>query len=307
MMKWNQISIQTTEDAADIVSSILLDAGAGGIEMDGGSLPDPIGDELPADTAYDSTVCVKAYYGEQDFARILASIKDRLSALKEASDSDMGTLDISTLIVADTDWNENFKKNFTTFRAAGNIVIKPTWEDYDAAPDDIVIEMDPGMAFGSGDHETTKMCLSLAQKYMRTDASVLDVGCGSGILGIACAKLGAKDVAALDYDSTSVKVTQDNAVMNSVGNLTAIQSDLAANAPDKKFDIVLANIIADIIIRLNKEVGAYMAADAVYIMSGIIGDRLDDVLSSLASNGLSVIEIISMGDWRAVAARRRDA
>ena len=306
-MNWNRVSIETSDLAADLVSLILMDAGAAGVEISGGSVPDMQPDEYLSPLHIPDKVVVKAYYGQDDFDRILGYIKGRIESAKYTAEMALGSLFISVNEVEDTDWNENFKKHFRAFRAAGNIVVKPTWESFDARDDDVVIEMDPGMAFGSGVHETTKMCLALAQKYMRFGADALDVGCGSGILGIACAKMGAKSVLALDNDSISVRVTKDNALQNGVENLEARQSDLLKNADNAQFDIVLANIVADIVIRLNADVARYMKQDAVYIISGIIEERLRDVLRSLKKKGLKVIETMEMADWRALAVRRADA
>ena len=171
---------------------------------------------------------------------------------------------------------------------------------------DIVIEMDPGMAFGSGVHETTRMCLELLQKYMKPGANVLDVGCGSGILGIAADKLGAGEVLALDYDSVSVEVARENAKRNG-SRMEARRSDLLQNADKKSYDIIMANIIADIILRLNENVRDFLARNGVYIISGIIEDRLDEIVRSLETYGLKPLETLQMADWRAVAVRRDDA
>ena len=303
-MNWKQICIQTTEVAADLISSVLIDAGATGVEMEGGSVPAAHRDEYlaqPGDNSADMTV--KAYYGEDGFPDTLAYVHSRLAALKDETEAGLLTVTVNT--VADTDWNENFKKHFTTFRAAGCFVVKPTWEEYKSDSGDIVIEIDPGMAFGSGTHETTRMCLELLQKYMPPKAAVLDVGCGSGILGIAAAKLGARNVLALDYDSVSVTVAHENAQANGAHVMDVRRSDLLKNAPDEKYDIILANIIADIVIRLNENAGNYLAENGVYIMSGIIDEREGDVLSSLERNGFFVIETLQMADWRAIAARKR--
>ena len=230
-----------------------------------------------------------------------------MQSLRKNSADDCGSLNITIDEIEDTDWNGNFKKHFKTFRAASNIIIKPTWDTYNADKDDIVIEMDPGMAFGSGVHETTRMCLELVQKYKPDkDWSVMDVGCGSGILGIACKKLGAHKVTALDYDQVSVDDAKKNAEHNNA-DIEVLKSDLLENAKPHKYDIILANIIADIIIRLNKDVKDYMKDDAVYIVSGIIEDRLEDVLDSLVQNGLIAIETMAMADWRAVAVRKKNA
>lgn len=303
-MDWNQVCIETKEDTADLVSSVLIDAGAGGAEIEGGSVIPAQHDEYRAELTSSENVIVKAYFGEDGFEKTLSFIQDRLNILKRSVEVDAGTLNIIVNNIPDTNWNENFKKHFTTFRAAGNIVIKPSWEKYDGAKDDIVIEIDPGMAFGSGAHETTRMCLELIQKYMPQKASVLDVGCGSGILGIACAKLGAEKVLSLDYDPVCVKVTRDNAAANNV-SVEARQSDLLGNAGGGTYDLVVANIVADVIIRLNTDVKAYMKANAAYIISGIIEDRLEDVMRSLEENGLIIMEVLSMGDWRAIAARMK--
>lgn len=301
-MNWNRVSIETKEDASELISSVLIDAGAGGVEMEGGSIVPARYDEYRLPVISSENIVVKAYFGEDGFEETLSFIQDRLNLLKRSADIDPGTLNITVNKIPDTDWNENFKKHFTSFRAAGNIVIKPSWENYAAGKNDIVIEIDPGMAFGSGAHETTRMCLELIQKYIKPGASIMDVGCGSGILGIACAKLESGKVLSLDYDPVSVKVTRENAAANGVG-LEARQSDLLKNAGSGKYDLIIANIVADIIIRLNSGVAGYLKPDAVYIVSGIIADRLNEVERSLEENGLAAIEILSQGDWRAVAAR----
>lgn len=304
-MNWKQVSVSATEQSADIVSSILIDAGASGAEIEGDSNPEPRADEWMSDPLTLRGLKVKAWFGESGFEATYEYIRERLETLRE-SDADAGSLEIEVTTVPDTDWNENFRKNFTAFRAAGRIVIKPTWEEYEPEKGDIVIEMDPGMAFGSGVHETTRMCLELLQKYMKPGADVLDVGCGSGILGIAADKLGARSVLSLDYDSVSVDVARENAQRNGA-KLEARRSDLLQNANKKQYDIILANIIADIILRLNQNISDFLAADGVYIISGVIADRLDEVIESLKEYSLVPVETLEMADWRAVAVRRGDA
>ena len=306
-MDWKRIGIETTQDAADLISSILLDAGASGVEIKGGEVPAPQSDEMAGkDTPFD-TVVVRAYYDAAVAEDALAYINERIGALLRTAETNVGSLRILVKNVADMDWNASFKKHFTTFCAAGCIVIKPTWETYCAKKGEIVIEMDPGVAFGSGTHETTRMCLELACRYMQAEASVLDVGCGSGILGIAAAKLGAKRVLCLDNDPASVRVTKENAQRNDIGILEARQSDLLSDADNAQYDVVFANIIADAIIRLNRDVAPFMAPGAVYIVSGVIEERLGDVMASLTLNGFETIETLAMGEWRAIAARRDDA
>ncbi len=302
-MYWNRLSVETSEAGLDLISSLLIDVGATGVEIEGGEPPAEEHNEYAMPFEKTDTVFVKAYYGQADYDSVLAAIKEGINSLINSSEADLGTLHLSTDKVKNDDWNENFKKHFTAFRAAGKIVIKPTWENYSVQDDDIVIEIDPGLAFGSGEHETTRMCLELLQKYIGIESYVLDVGCGSGILGIASAKLGASRVLAVDNDSVCVRVTEENSYTNRADAVTVKKSNLLDSVGDEKFNIVLANIVADVIIRLNEEISEYLDIDSVYIMSGIIDDRLSDVNSSLEKNSLKVIETLSRGDWRAVVAR----
>ncbi len=305
-MNWKQVSVKTSDEISDIVSSVLLDAGAHGVEIVGGPVPNDEDSEECDDTS-GNDVTVKAYYGEYDFEKVKAYIKGRIESLKLLGTPDAEALLFEINTVEDADWNENFRRHFSTFRAAGRIVVKPTWEEFDANKDDIVIEIDPGMAFGSGVHETTRMCLELLQKYIKQGDAVLDVGCGSGILAIAAAKLGAGHVLALDYDSVSVSVAKDNAKANGAASVEVRESDLLQRADTGPYNIILANIIADTIIKLNKKTKSILAESGIYIVSGIIKERLDEVLLSMKQRGYIVTEQINMGEWFALAAVRETA
>ena len=300
-MNWKKVNVTTNEDNSDIAASVLLDAGAAGVEMSGGSVPEATNDEYALPEAATELVAVSAYYGEDGFDALLEGIKMRLAEV--FAEAEAGVPEVSVETVADTDWNENFRKNFTSFRAAGRFVVKPSWEEYPANDEDIVLEIDPGMAFGTGDHESTRMCLELMQRYMSVGTKVLDVGTGSGILGIAAMKLGAALVLALDYDSVSVTVAKENAENNGVA-MQVRQSDLLKNADGGPYDIVLANIVADILIRLNKDVGSFLVDKGTYILGGIIEERLDEVIASLQAAGFEILETLAMADWRAIAARK---
>ena len=166
-MVWKRVCIETTEAASDIVASLLMDAGASGVEIEGGSNPEAQNDEYAPSSSNGSDVIVSAYFGDESDPA-LRFLRDELETLK--SISDMGTLRLNIERADDNDWNDNFRKHFKTFRAAGRIVVKPTWEDYNAENGDIVIEMDPGMAFGSGEHETTKMCLEIISEIYEQKA-----------------------------------------------------------------------------------------------------------------------------------------
>ncbi len=300
-MNWKKVSIITSEIDSDVAASVLMDAGAAGVELSGGSVPEALSDEYALPEAATEQVVVSAYFGEDGFDALLENIKNRLTEV--FSDSEAGVPDVALETVADTDWNENFKKNFKAFRAAGCFVVKPSWEDYPASEQDIVLEIDPGMAFGTGDHESTRMCLALLERFMVPGASVLDVGTGSGILGMAAMKLGAVRVLALDYDPVSVTVARENAANNGV-EMEVCQSDLLKNADDRTYNIVLANIVADILIRLNTDIGKHLSEKGVYILGGIIEERLEDVKASLVQGGFEIIDIMTMSAWRAIAARK---
>ncbi len=298
-MNWKQVSINANEQICDIVSSVLLDAGAHGVEIAGGADENS---KLSCETVSGENVTVKAYYGEYDFDRVKAYITGRIESLKLLGAPSAENLTFETKTIEDADWSENFRKHFSVFRAAGRIVVKPTWEQYSAKKDDIVIEIDPGMAFGSGTHETTSMSLELLQKYIKRGNSVLDVGCGSGILAIAAAKLGAEYVRALDYDSVSVNVAKDNAKANGTAHIEVFESDLLKRAGDGPYDLIIANIIADTLIKLNKKVGALQTEGGIYILSGIIKERLDEVLKSLKSRKYNVLETLNANEWVALSA-----
>ena len=175
-MNWKKISVRTTEENADIVASLLMDAGAGGVEMEGGSVPRATSDEYALPGAETDTVTVSAYFGEEGADALIEALRKRLCDIFADA-----APEIVVETVPDTDWNENFRRNFKAFRAAGRFVIKPSWEEYHAEANDIVLQIDPGMAFGTGDHESTRMCLELLQKYMSPGSSVMDVGTGSEI------------------------------------------------------------------------------------------------------------------------------
>ncbi len=305
-MEWVKLAVSINEEASELISEILLEAGASGTETAGGSMPDLTGyDEIPPDDFAAGECTVSAYFplnGELD-AKI-ADVEKSLHRIKQMDlGFDPGTLEVRTATVNEQDWANEWKKYFKPQRVSDFVVIKPTWEDYSPEKDDVVIEIDPGMAFGTGTHETTRMCIAMLEEYMDSGASVLDIGCGSGILSVAAAKLGAGSVLALDLDSVAVEVAGKNVRLNDVQDkVSVIRSDIVTEVPaDKKFDVVVANIISDVIIRLNESVLKYIKKPGIYICSGIIAERLDEVLASLNKRGLRAIKVSKMGEWRAVA------
>lgn len=209
---------------------------------------------------------------------------------------------VDTFDCADEDWLNNWKQYFQPTPIGEKLLIRPTWRDKYEAGDRIVINLDPGLAFGTGTHETTSLCLSVLEKVVTQDKTILDVGCGSGILAIAALLLGAKTGVGVDIDELAVKTARENAELNNVSDkFTAIQGNFTEKV-EGKFDIVVANIVADAIMFLSKGVTDFMKKDSVYIMSGIIDTRVDEVVESVSEN-FEITDKLFLNGWYCLVAR----
>ena len=300
-MDWIEMSVETTSGGADAVSAILMRAGAGGAQIiDRADVPGPdqlagcggmIGDELIA--GMPEQVTVKGWFSSlEDFKKAERALK----SAERQIDFDMGTLRSSHHTVADEDWAENWKKYYHPTRVGKRLVIVPSWEHYDKKPDDLVISMDPGMAFGTGTHETTRLCLQMIERHHQPGMA-LDVGTGSGILAAAMALLGADHVLAVDIDPVAVKTARENAARNGLASqITVMQGDLTRDVSGC-FSLVCANILADIIIKLAEPLKERLAPHARLIASGIIKDREGDVLAAFDQGGYTLIDRADMGEW----------
>ena len=306
-MKWTKVTIETTTQATDMLSYVLDEYGVEGIEVED-KIPLSEADkkamfidilpELPPDDGVAEISCyIDDKIDVKDLCRYISEQLEEMSAYMA-----VGTGKISLGETEDKDWINNWKEFFHPFRLEDNIVIQPTWTEIaDAKEDDIVIHIDPGTAFGTGSHETTKLCISNLKKYIRADGStdVMDAGCGSGILSIIALKLGARKVYGIDIDELAVKASKENLALNDIEDKEFAQSVASIG----KYDIVVANILADVIIPLSAEIRPFMKENGVFITSGIIDMKEQAVKDALLQNGFEIIDVTHMGEWVSIVAK----
>lgn len=312
MMEWIELIVHTTTDGTDRVSEVLMDAGASGTMIeDRSDIPDPakphgiweiidpkLLDSMPED------VLVHAWFEENaSLPSLLDGIKGRLAELSSSGD-DLGTLLLDTRSVNDQVWTDVWKKYFKPFHAGTHLVVKPTWEPYDPEPEDKIIEIDPGMAFGSGTHETTGMCLSLLEEMISGGEEVIDVGTGSGILAIGAALLGAGHVLAIDIDPDAVRVAEENVQHNHVEAAVSVQQGDLLKRVSAVCDICVANIISDVIISFAAPLLSHIRPGGLFICSGIVSMRSDEVQQALTDAGYEILRKESRGEWTAFLSRR---
>ena len=248
---------------------------------------------------------VKVFMEESEESRAKTEeLKECISALKKnvaegmfGEGADFGTLEITIDINDDTEWKDRWKEYFKPAKISESIVVKPTWEEYEKKDGELVIEIDPGMAFGTGTHETTSMCVKMMEKYMKNDDNVLDVGCGSGILSIAGALLGAEDILGVDIDPVAVEVSQENIELNKVDDRVKVQYGDLTKGIDYRADMIVANLMADILLILTPDVAKHLKKDGIYILSGILLEKEQLIVKCLEENGFEVIEVMEDGDW----------
>lgn len=309
-MKWLKIEVYADETLEEILTGVFLEAGAQGVNVEGNIQIERQQDEYLDEELLDAgPFHVSAFFacdGTQQ--NTLETIENKLNQLSGMNvNGKQAAFEIKTQQVDEDDWANAWKAYFKPTKVSNYVVIKPSWEEYTPAKDEIIVEIDPGMAFGTGTHESTRMCVQLLEEFLEPDAQVVDVGTGSGILAIAAAKLGAAKVYAMDYDGVAVDAAKKNVQMNGCDDrIQVMKSDLLlALEEEVKADMMVANIIADIVIRLSETAMKHLKRSGMLICSGIIDARLDDVIKALEKSGFKVIKIQNDGEWRAIACKYR--
>lgn len=302
-MKYKEITVNTTSEGSDLIAMALYDCGSDGVSIyDSADILELIKSDVIWDYIEESLlisskiVKVKGYFAEDDFTQVYCDFIDEINAIKSNSPFDLGSLEVVVTDVDDCDWVNEWKKYYKPIHI-GDIVIVPKWIKYNAEPNQKLVYIDPGMAFGTGEHESTKLCLKLFSELDVNGKTVLDIGTGSGILGIASSVGGADSVYMSDIDSIAVDAARANAELNNLsGKVVIEQGDLTANAKIKG-DIVFANITADILITLSGQIGNCLRNNGYIILSGIIKARYDDVLNAFLDKGYKLDKSLIDGEW----------
>ena len=318
-MNWLQLSISTTTVGIEPVCAVLMEAGVTGMEIEdredfhnflenNKSKWDYVDEDLLK--SFDGETKVKFYVTDNACGLDMRSlVLEGLSRLKELDENkEYGELTVSSSEMKEEDWAENWKKYFKPLEVGDKILILPEWETLDTPTDRTVFTVNPGMSFGTGSHHTTQLCIKGLEKYLKPEMNVLDLGCGSGILSIIALLLGAKSAVTVDIDANAAEIAAQNAARNGInkekystlaGNILTDEK-LLKSISDKEYDIVLANIVADVIIGLEPIVPSLLKKGGIFITSGIINDRSDEVVKTYEKTGFKLLERLEQGDWTAL-------
>ncbi|MFB1050763.1 50S ribosomal protein L11 methyltransferase [Paraliobacillus sp. JSM ZJ581] len=311
-MKWSELCIHTTNEAIEPISNILHEAGASGVviedseELDRDRSTD-LGEmyELDPIDFPEEGVLLKAYLPMNSFlGETVEQIKQAINNLL-LYDIDLGTNQITLSEVNEEEWATAWKKYYKPVKISEKITITPTWETYTpVSSDELIIELDPGMAFGTGTHPTTVLSIQALERYIKPNDSVIDVGTGSGVLSIASVLLGANQVSAFDLDEVAVNAARINTKINKVHNQIQVKQNNLLDHIDEKPDLIVANILAEIIMRFEKDAFRLLKPEGIFITSGIIQAKKEQVKHALVDAGFRIIEVNQMEDWICIIAQK---
>lgn len=311
-MKWSEISIHTTHEAVEPISNILHEAGASGVVIEDQldfikERENKYGEiyQLNPDDYPDEGVIVKAYLQMNSFlGETVDGIKESINNLL-LYNIDIGTNKITISEMHEEEWATSWKKYYHPVKISEKFTIVPTWEEYTpVTTDEMIIELDPGMAFGTGTHPTTVLCIQALERYLHKGDKVIDVGTGSGILSIAAAQLGAESVLAVDLDPVAVESARLNVKLNKAsGQITVKQNNLLDHLPEEN-DMIIANILAEVILRFTEDAYKRLKKDGIFITSGIIHHKKQEVRDALTKAGFDIVETLAMEDWISMIAKK---
>jgi ribosomal protein L11 methyltransferase len=304
MENWIEITIHTTNEASEIVESILLDYGSTGVAIEDPTtleenLHDDFGTivELSPTDFPDVGVVVKGYINELNFDdETFERFKGELEQLGQ--NINIGEFfKIETTTIKDSDWENSWKDYFDILNIGEKFVIVPTWREYENEENKYVINIDPGMAFGTGGHETTSLCIKNLEKYVKPHDNIIDVGCGSGILSIAASYLTDGEIKAVDLDKLAVDVSRENFVLNNLENRITVEEASLLTKETKKYNVIVANILAHIIELMLDDAYNLLEDGGYYITSGIIKDKKNELLEKMLERGFKLVEETSDNEW----------
>ena len=321
-MKFIQVKIYTSHQGIEPLTAMLLKKGITGAVVD-----DPADAQMLLDKKkeyewdyMDASLLedkerepvVSVYFEDtEEGRRQVQDLKIAVMMLKSKEmegefgwDANLGRLYAEDILVDDADWKDKWKAYFKPAKITEQLVVKPTWEEYKAAGDEKIIEIDPGMAYGTGTHETTSLCLGLIEKYLKKGQTVLDVGCGSGILAIGAALLGSGPVLGVEIDPDAVRTAKENVAANGVSEIVSVREGNLAEDVCETVDLIAANLIAPLVIQLSPSAAEHLKDGGIYISSGILTEKKQEVQEAICKAGFTVLEVQEKGEWCAIAARK---